>query len=93
MKRADFIKKVSEVLEVSQVKAKEIIESIETVILDEVKTSKEATVDFANATFGQKFVKGRTGEMKREDGTVIPWATEDHYEGSVKAKTALKDLK
>ena len=93
MKRSELVKKVSEVLEVTQVRAKEIIESIESVITEEVKSSTEASVDFANATFSQKFVKARSGEMKREDGTTIPWSTEDHYEGSVKAKTALKELK
>ena len=37
MKRAEFIKKVSEVFEVSQVKAKEMIESFEDVIIEGVK--------------------------------------------------------
>lgn len=95
MKKQEFIEAVALAIDCSNKKSKEVIESIEKLIFDTVKSGDSVT--FAGAEFGKKEVKGRSGVMKKknEDGstTEIPWTTETHMEGYAKAKSVLKDLK
>lgn len=78
---------------ITGVMTEEVLKGIEDIIksVQELKDENES-VKFANATFGCKEVKGRSGVTKLPNKPEVAWTTEDHMEGSVKASTPMKKM-
>ncbi|EML6501618.1 TPA: HU family DNA-binding protein [Clostridioides difficile] len=89
MKTKEFIKMVAEGLDVSQVKAREILDVIEEKRNEVLKNGDELTL--MGVKYLTKVQKGREGEITLEDGTKKPWKTEDKRVPKVKAAKSLKD--
>lgn len=99
MKRVELRTEVKEVLlgvfgetKVTLDMAEQVISGIEGIIrgVQEQMDEKES-VKFADANFGSKFVKERSGVTKL-GGEEKAWTKEAHWEGCVKATKPMKEL-
>lgn len=95
--RDELVTLVATELSMTKTETASIFKTIESTIRKVTKEDKDRVLTFADAEFGTKFVKGRSGTIKQknDDGSekLIPWTTEDHYEGYASAKPALSELR
>lgn len=89
MKTKEFIKIIAEGLEISQIKAREILDVIEEKRNAVLKNGDELTL--MGVKYLTKVQKGREGEITLEDGTKKPWKSEDKIIPKLKAVKSLKD--
>ncbi len=93
MKKLELVEAFATQMEMSKSDAKKAIEVLESIIksVQELGDTKES-VKFADATFGCKEVKGRSGVTKMPGKPEVEWSTDDHMEGSVKASASMKKM-
>ncbi|MGO1042244.1 HU family DNA-binding protein [Clostridioides difficile] len=89
MKTKEFIKIIAEGLEISQIKAREILDVIEEKRNEVLKNGDELTL--MGVKYLTKVQKGREGEITLEDGAKKPWKSEDKIIPKLKAVKSLKD--